>query len=227
VLTAHRSILKYVATMTGERRTASAFAAAVEFLEQRQAESRDRVAAAERLQREVVCLRQERERLARRHHKHQRSLAADDVEAWTILAEVADELADLEAEPFAGLSFFGAKPSADALRAAATACRRARKALRTLAARLDELESLLARRGRAVVPDEAAQLIAQWTADAATAESEAIEAARAALGEAVDPAPEERWPSDTGPASLVTRQPVLSNAPPSSDGPAHHLLAAT
>lgn len=188
-----------------------------------------RIAAAERLQRELVRLKADTERLKQRHYGHQRTLDANDVEGWTILAEVRDDLAHLEAAPFAGLSFVGPKQSPEALHAAADACQRSRMGLRAVARRIDDLERLLAGRGRSVAGRELADRVDQCAQRQQDCQRQEAERSRTEAERRTRPNPStaRRWPSDdrSGPASLLVRQPVLSNAPPSSDGPAHHLAA--
>lgn len=233
------SRVEIVATVTGERAevqsadfapmdAASAAAHLVDFLRQRDAERTERVALLERLHRERVRFNAAAVRVREHHHAHFTTLAPDEVEGWMVLAEVAEELRDLEAAPFAGISFVGAKPSAEALRVAIEACRRSRRALGALLARLRDLDQLLAERERSTVGRTLAEEIERLSEQAHRSQHLHDESVREAEEHALSAEPTTQpWagPADASPASVIVRQPIVSNAPPSSDGPAHHLAA--
>lgn len=213
--------------MMGERRAASAvdasptvdgvdiendgerIALAVEALKAARSKSRRRIAELERRRAALVRLRLALEPVKERHYALQQSCPSDEVDGWRTLADTAEDVLALETGVIA-------ESEAMAL-------------IRDIALRLERLECRLAGRGRS----EAGRRLA---ADMKHRERKR-EVARTLLADRLrpddrrtyaNPSTAKRWPSDdeTGPASLVVRQPALSNAPPLGHGPAHHHAAS-
>lgn len=174
---------------------AEKLAAATDALRAAQVRSRRRAA--------LVRLSLAAEPVKERHYALQQRCPAADVAGWVALAEAAEDLQEL-----------------DTLTSEAEAL----ALLREVSHSLTDLERRLSDDG---CSSGTRRTIERWARppEASGPVERTPREDDGRLG--TNPSTTRRWPSDdrTGPASLVVRQPVLSNAPPASHGPAHHLAA--
>lgn len=180
---------------------AERMAVAVEAIRVERERSRRRIVELDRQRAALVRLRIALGPVKEQHYSLQQMCPSADLDGWFVLADTADDLIELEG---------GRCTEAET-----------RFVLREVTRRLHALER------RLTTPPRTDRLLCmRSTRPTVKVEPRKLADDRHTLA---DPSTVERWPSeaDAGPASLVTRQPVLSNAPPSGDGPAHHLLAAT